>query len=64
MLILTGVVLFCLLVSWVVWRNSRFVRLVNAIPGPRAIPVLGNIRLLGTQQAGKTYLFVYYAKFW
>ena len=37
--------LLCLLVViyYCAWTWSRKVRLVNAIPGPRALPVLGNV---------------------
>jgi cytochrome P450 family 4 len=35
-----------------VWSKSRFVRLVNAIPGPNALPLLGNILELNVDHDG------------
>ena len=35
-----------------VWSQSRFVRLVNAIPGPNALPILGNILELNVDHDG------------
>nr|CAH0101008.1 unnamed protein product [Daphnia galeata] len=34
---------FLLAVYYWVWSRSRFVRLINAIPGPKALPLLGNV---------------------
>lgn len=41
------------LAYYALWRNSRFVRLIDAIPGPRGLPVLGSILDLNVDQVGK-----------
>ncbi len=28
---------------WVMWSRSRFVRLIDALPGPKPLPLLGNL---------------------
>lgn len=35
--------LLALLIYYLVWSQSRFVKLIDAIPGPRAYPILGNL---------------------
>lgn len=42
-------------VGWLCWRNSRYVRLIDAIPGPKGIPVLGNLLQVYVDQVGKTH---------
>ncbi|KAI9559852.1 hypothetical protein GHT06_013859 [Daphnia sinensis] len=34
---------FLVTISYWLWSRSRFVRLVNALPGPKALPLLGNV---------------------
>lgn len=41
-----------IVVYYVVWSQSRFVRLINAIPGPDAMPILGNILELNVTHDG------------
>jgi cytochrome P450 family 4 len=41
-----------IVVYYVVWSRSRFVRLINAIPGPDAMPILGNILELNVTHDG------------
>ena len=46
-------VLTSVLVYWIRWRNSRFVRLVDSVPGPRGLPLLGNALQLNVDQVGQ-----------
>ena len=46
------------LVYYALWCNSRFVRLIDAIPGPRGLPVLGSILDLNVDQVGKLSILV------
>lgn len=49
----TWLVLAALLfIYYVLWSRSRFVRLVNALPGPPALPVLGNFLDLNVDHDG------------
>lgn len=41
------------LLVWILWRNSRYVRLIDAIPGPKGIPIIGNILQVNVDQVGK-----------
>nr|QST15028.1 CYP4BY4 protein [Diaphanosoma celebensis] len=43
-------VLSFLLVYWILWRNSRFVRLIESIPGPKGLPLFGNALQLNVSQ--------------
>lgn len=46
--------LIILLTTWYwTWTQSRFVRLINAIPGPKHLPLLGNLLDLGFSYDGK-----------
>lgn len=40
-------------IGWICWRNSRYVRLINAVPGPKGIPILGNLLELNVGQVGR-----------
>ncbi|XP_046641927.1 cytochrome P450 4C1-like [Daphnia pulicaria] len=40
----------CAVLAWICWRNSRYVRLINAVPGPKGIPILGNLLELNVGQ--------------
>lgn len=42
----------CAVLAWICWRNSRYVRLINAVPGPKGIPILGNLLELNVGQVG------------
>uniref|UniRef100_A0A0P5QZ04 Cytochrome p450 n=1 Tax=Daphnia magna TaxID=35525 RepID=A0A0P5QZ04_9CRUS len=45
--------LIILLTTWYwTWTQSRFVRLINAIPGPKHLPLLGNLLDLGFSYDG------------
>lgn len=48
-----AVLVVILLLCWVCWRNTRFVKLIDAIPGPKGIPILGNILQVNVDQVGK-----------
>ena len=41
-----------LLIYWFAWSRSRFVRLINRLPGPRGIPLLGNALQIGKTPDG------------
>jgi hypothetical protein len=44
---------FLLAVWYLLWSQSRFVRLINALPGPNALPLLGNaLDLINLNQQG------------
>ncbi|XP_057365312.1 cytochrome P450 4C1-like [Daphnia carinata] len=40
---LSMLLVFLVTVLYWMWSRSRFVRLVNALPGPKALPLLGNV---------------------
>lgn len=46
-------VALCVIAYYWTWCNSRFARLIDAIPGPRGLPVLGSILDLNVDQVGK-----------
>jgi len=54
--LLTGIVLLIIFRYWS-WSRSRFVRLINALPGPKALPFLGNALDLNVDHDG--YLLIY-----
>ena len=33
----------CVILAYWRWSNSRFVILINQIPGPKTVPIIGNI---------------------
>ncbi|KAK4025887.1 hypothetical protein OUZ56_014926 [Daphnia magna] len=39
-----------IVIAWLCWRNSRFVRLISAIPSPKGVPIFGNILQLNVGQ--------------
>ena len=47
------VITSALLIGWYFWCNSRYVRLVNTIPGPKGIPIIGNVLAVNVNQVGK-----------
>lgn len=48
---------FLLAVYYLLWSRSRFVRLTNALPGPNALPLLGNILELNVNHDGLINVF-------
>ena len=55
--IIGSLLAFLLAVYYWVWSRSRFVRLINAIPGPKALPLLGNVLDLNVNHDGSISLF-------
>lgn len=53
-LLFTCFILVIVPICYYIWLRSRFVRLVNALPGPKQLPVLGNLLELSVNYDGNT----------
>jgi cytochrome P450 family 4 len=59
---ITSILAGLLVAYYWIWSRSRFVRLINAVPGPDCLPILGNILALNVPNDGACNLFCFFIK--